>query len=361
MQKILHIAECFGSGVLNYIKNLSTWQSKDYEVYVAYGIRPETPENFRDQFDFGIRFIEVDGFTREIELRNDLKAFLFIKKLVKEIQPDLIHLHSTKAGVLGRWAINCQKYQVLYSPHAYSFLMMDCSPLKRKFYKRIEKLSDKKGCLTIADTDGELTASRQVTSNAICIPNGINTVEMDEIIRQANTVRQHGFMKTICTLGKIVEQKNPGLFNEIAECFPDINFLWIGAGPLETKLTSSNIKITGWLSRTEAAAKVMQSDIFLFPSSWESLSIALLEVMYMGKPCVVSNADGNRDVIRSGENGFVCNNKEEYIDAITCILDNENMAREMGEKARRDVVEKYNMSAMKQKYRALFTKFDIRQ
>ena len=162
MKRILHITECLGSGVLNYIKNVTTWQINDYEVYVAYAVRPETPENFKDQFESKVHFIYVEGFTREIEPHNDLRAFFNIRQIVRRIKPDLIHLHSTKAGVIGRWAINCNQYKVLYSPHAYSFLMMDCSNVKRKIYKTIEKFSDRKNCLTITDIDGELEASKSV-------------------------------------------------------------------------------------------------------------------------------------------------------------------------------------------------------
>lgn len=355
MKVVLHIAEAFGSGVLNYIKNLSKWQSQEYQVYIAYGIRPETPENFKEQFDSNIRFIKVDGFTREIELFNDIKAFKFIGKIVKEIHPDLIHLHSTKAGILGRWAINCNKYNVLYSPHAYSFLMMNCSSFKRSIYRWIEKISDKKGCLTIADIEGEFEASKQVTKNAICIPNGIDTMEMDEIISQAEKIKTDRQRTTICMLGKVVPQKNPELFNKIAKKFPDIDFVWIGAGPLEEKLDSPNIEITGWLTRVRATARIMESDIFLFPSAWESLSIALLEAMYIGKPCVVSRVDGNRDVIRPNYNGYVCDTKEEYLFAISDLLGNKKKAEQYGKQARQDILSKYNVNVMEQEYRVLLS------
>lgn len=356
MKKILHIAEAFGSGVLNYIKNISTWQCNDYEVYIAYGIRPETPNNFKEQFDSRITFIKVHGFTREIEPANDFKAFCHIKELIKEIQPDLIHLHSTKAGILGRWAINCNRYKVLYSPHAYSFLMMNCSEHKRNLYRFIERISDKKNCLTITDIDGELEASRQVTQNAICIPNGINPSEMDALIMQAEGLKVYNSYPMVCMLGKVVPQKNPEMFNEIAKAFPDVKFLWIGAGPLEDKLDSKNIEVTGWLPRVEAIARIMESAVFLFPSIWESLSIALMEVMYIGKPCVVSSADGNRDVIQTGKNGFVCDRKEEYIDAISQLLQNAEMAEKYGKQARQDILDKYNVKVMECEYRKLLDK-----
>ena len=333
MKKILHIAEAFGSGVLSYIKNLSRWQCEEYKVYIAYGIRPETPENFMEQFDSRVTFIKVQGFTREIRLLKDGQAFFHIKQIVKEINPNLIHLHSTKAGVIGRWAINCNKYHVLYSPHAYSFLMVNCNRIMRKIYMYLERISDRKKCLTIADIDGELEASQKVTKNAICIPNGINLEEMNNILSCVQVNAKEKSTMTVCMLGKIVPQKSPELFNEIAKEFPNIDFLWIGDGPFKKDLTSKNITITGWLNRTDAMIKILESDIFLFPSAWESLSIALLEVMYSGKPCIVSTADGNRDVIQNGKNGYVCKKKDEYVEALQMLIKNPELGKKYGEQA----------------------------
>ncbi|MBQ8945321.1 MAG: glycosyltransferase [Lachnospiraceae bacterium] len=359
MKTILHITECLGSGVLNYVKNITTWQVKDYKVVVAYSTRPETPENFKNQFDKRVQFIKVNGFTREIEPKNDLKAFIHIKKIVKKLNPDLIHLHSTKAGILGRWAINCDKYKVFYSPHAYSFLMQDVSIRKRNLYKLIERLSNRKNCLTIADIDGELEASKQVTKNAICIPNGINPDEMDEIIEQAKPLVEKFDKTTVCLSGKIVPQKNPKLFNEIAEALPEYNFLWIGAGPLEHELKSPNITITGWVRRPEAVAKIMSSDIFLFTSLWESLSIALMEVMYLAKPCVVSKCDGNKDVIKTRVNGYLCVKKEEYVEAIRNIINDKDLLQKLGQNAKSDIIAKYNVKLIEREYRNLFHEFGI--
>lgn len=356
MKKILHIAEAFGSGVLNYIKNLSKWQCNDYEVYVAYGIRPETPADFQQQFDARVHFIRVPGFTREIEPAQDIKAFFALKKIVRDIQPDLIHLHSTKAGVLGRWAINSNRYAMYYSPHAYSFLMADCSEGKRRLYRLVERLSDRKNCLTIADIDSEYETSKLVTKHAVCIPNGIDPAEMDALLQKAKEKCTQNTGFTVCMLGKIVPQKDPALFNAIAAALPEINFVWIGDGPLRDVLTSKNITVTGWQDRVSALAKVMAADVFLFPTVYESLSIALMEVMYVGRPCVVSNADGNRDVIRTGANGFVCRTKEEYVQAIRYLRENSAEAEKMGKAARQDILDKYNVHVMEKTYRALMEK-----
>ena len=84
-----------------------------------------------------------------------------------------------------------------------------------------------------------------------------------------------------------------------------------------------------------------------------------MEAMYIGKPCIVSRVDGNKDVIRSNCNGYVCDTKEEYLDAISSLLENKRLAEKFGQQARQDILEKYNVNVMEQKYRALLLTLNI--
>ena len=74
---------------------------------------------------------------------------------------------------------------------------------------------------------------------------------------------------------------------------------------------------------------------------------------------MVSEADGNRDVIHSGENGYVCRTKEEYIKALEELLSNRELAVTMGKKAHGDIMAKYNVTAMETAYRALFCSMEF--
>ena len=143
--------------------------------------------------------------------------------------------------------------------------------------------------------------------------NGINVTKLQQIIDRTEK-NQHPF--TVYTLGRICSQKNPELFNSIAEALPNVNFIWIGDGELRKELKSKNIEITGWIDRETAIKYAVNADAFLLPSRWEGLPISLLESMYMKKICIVSNVIGNRDVIHVDSNGFICNDVNEYIDAI---------------------------------------------
>lgn len=119
--KLLYIVEAMGGGVFTYIVDLTNALADRYSIYIAFAIRIQTPSDYKRYFDKRIHLLEVEELTRSIDPVNDLKAFLKIKRIAKEIQPDIIHLHSSKAGTLGRWAFNGYKIPILYTPHGYSF------------------------------------------------------------------------------------------------------------------------------------------------------------------------------------------------------------------------------------------------
>ncbi len=341
--KILFIVEAMGGGVFTYIVDLSNLLINDFDIYIAYAIRNQTPQDFQDYFDKRIHLIKVEHFTRRVGI-NDLKAFFEIRKIANAISPDIIHLHSSKAGVLGRWAFNGKKIPLFYTPHGYSFLMNSQGVVKRGFYKFIEKLSGKRICTTISCSEGEYREAMKVTRDAVCIQNGINTSQLQKTIDETERT-EHDF--TVFTLGRICNQKNPTLFNEIAMKMPNVKFVWIGDGELKNQLTSTNIVVTGWVARDLAIKYAVNADVFLLPSLWEGLPISLLEAMFMEKLCIVSNIIGNRDVIQNGLNGYVCNNINEYVKCINGELD-------LGKQARKDVEEKYNTIVMSERYKKIY-------
>ena len=342
-KKILYIVEAMGGGVFTYIVDLANELVNQYDMYIAYAIRKQTPENFKDYFDKRIHLIEVKNFGRAINPTKDVAALFEVKRIVAEIKPDVIHLHSSKAGAIGRVALN-GKIPMFYTPHGYSFLMENYKPMKRRMFKLIESVCAKRNCTTISCSIGEHQETLKLTKRATYVNNGINMAELQEIIDKTARV-QHPF--TVYTLGRICYQKNPALFNTIAESLPNIRFVWIGDGELREELKSPNIDITGWADRALAIKYAVNADVFLLPSRWEGLPISLLESMYMKKICVVSNVIGNRDVIHNNENGFVCSSAEEFVEAIRKA---QGGTQELTEQAHQDILDKYNTKVMAEQY-----------
>lgn len=349
--KILHIAEPFATGVLSFLIDLTKRQVEEYDVYILYGIRPLTPPNVESLFDKRIHLIKIDDFKGALGTVLNPKAYQTIHKYYKQIKPDIIHLHSSAAGFVGRWCIPCSKTKVFYTPHGYSFLMQDGSSLKRLLYWGIEFISAKRAAKTIACSEGEYKEAYKLSKNSTFVNNGINTNELRPYIQQPLPL--HHPLR-ICTSGRILYQKNPKLFNDIAELIPDAKFTWIGEGELKTELTANNIQITGWISREEALKTLQNADVFILPSLWEGLPISLLEAMYLKKVCIVSNVIGNRDVIKSGVNGFICNTATEYAHILKQIANQELDSNTIKENAHQDIIQNYNVDLMAEKYSKIY-------
>ena len=175
-KKILHIVEAFGGGIFSILCDLCNETSKNYDIIIAYSLRAETPKNFKEYFSTNIKFIEVENLSRSINAKKDIKALKRIKKIIKEEKPDIIHLHSSKAGILGRLAISGKKVRMFYNPHGFSFLKKDDSIIKRAVYWTIEKITAivNKKCTIVACSYGEYGQAKKLNKNAIWINNGVN-------------------------------------------------------------------------------------------------------------------------------------------------------------------------------------------
>lgn len=351
-KKILYIVEAMGGGVFTYIVDLTNELVEEYDMYIAYAVRPQTPSDYYKYFDRRVHLIEVKNFERAINPIKDIKSLSEIKGIVNILNPDIIHLHSSKAGVIGRIAFDGKKIPMFYTPHGYSFLMKNYNKTKRTLFKMIEILCAKRNCMTISCSVGEYQETLKLTRHAMYINNGINTKKLQKMIEEVE-VKEHPL--TVFTLGRICYQKNPVLFNRVAEAMPDVKFLWIGDGELRNELKASNIEITGWSERGYALRKSMNADIFILTSLWEGLPISLLECMYMRKPCVVSNVIGNRDVIHSEDNGYICNSVDDFVQAIEKIR--AGKAAQIVERAYQDIFDFYNTKVQAKSYSNIYMEY----
>ena len=124
-KKILYIVEAMGGGVFTYIVDLANELVDTYDMYIAYAVRKQTPSNYKDYFDKRIHLIEVKNFGRAINPVKDFASLFEVKRIASEINPDVIHLHSSKAGVIGRIAFN-GKIATVYKGNIIKNLIMDC-------------------------------------------------------------------------------------------------------------------------------------------------------------------------------------------------------------------------------------------
>ncbi|WP_430614721.1 glycosyltransferase [Flavobacterium sp. JP2137] len=307
--KVVHIVEALGGGVYTYFKDLTNFfgeqaESRGIETTVIYSAKRKEidAEQIKSDLSPKVSLIEVD-MPQELALFQDLKAALKLRKVLKEIDPDVIHLHSSKAGVIGRWAsfLLFSRAKVFYTPHGYSFVRQDISPFKQKLFWAIEKYTQSIfGGTTIACGDTEYEIAKSM-GKAELVRNGVNFKVLEPFYKPVENERLK-----IGIVGRITAQKNPQLFNAIAARYPQHQFIWIGDGELRAELTATNIQITGWFLNNLALLPQLNAlDVFLQTSLWEGLPIAVLEAMALRKPILATRVIGNKDVVVHGVSGFL--------------------------------------------------------
>lgn len=345
-KRILMAVESLGGGVFTYVSQLSNDMCEEFEVYVAYATRVQTPENFKEFFDKRVKLIEVKNFGKLSNLMGNIKTIKELRKLESEIKPEIIHLHSSIAGGIGRLAFSGKNNQVIYTPHGYNYLMVGKDTLKGKFYKGLEYILGKKNCITLTCCKSEDEEAKQFSRKTAYIETGVNLVDLDKSLNNIEPIRNDKF--TVFTLGRICHQKQPRLFNEIALLVPEAKFIWIGDGDLRNELTAPNIEITGWKTRKEALGMSKGADVFLLCSLGEAIAMSLIEEMFIKKLCIVSNVVGNKSVIKDGVNGYICENAEDYAVRIKAAM--KSFPKELAKQAYDDVINIYNTEKMKEKY-----------
>jgi glycosyltransferase involved in cell wall biosynthesis len=313
--KVVHVIEALGGGVYTYFKDLSFYFGddevvKDISTTVIYsGNRKEIDsEKIESEFSKGVSLIKIN-MVREFSAIQDFKSILHLRKELQKINPDIIHLHSSKAGVLGRIAcfLLFKRKKVFYTPHGYSFLRTDISNLAKNIYWTIEKSFQQLfGGITIACGDTEYEIAQKIGKSCL-IRNGINIEEIHK-----HQIKSKNKILTIGIVARITSARNPKQFNAIALRFPDFNFVWIGDGELSSLLTAPNIRITGWLmDRNHVLKELNTIDIYIQTSLWEGLPIAVLEAMAMKKPVLATNVIGNKDIVVPNKTGFLFDDIDE--------------------------------------------------
>ncbi|TKS57688.1 glycosyltransferase family 4 protein [Mesohalobacter halotolerans] len=330
---VLHISETFVTGVYTYIQSICAFTAQDDRIKTSIIYSPNregTDElDFEKDFSENVELIPI-RMQREISLKKDFKSLKQLQNAVKQIQPDVIHLHSSKAGVLGRLAAKAYpKAKVYYTPNGYAFLREDLSKTKRKFFKLIEKYISKiYGGTTIACGDTEYEYAKRLGKSKM-VRNGIDLSELDHI-----KVKPSLKLNSIVTLGRISAQKNPKLFNAIAEIFPAINFVWIGDGELKHELTAKNIEITGWLDREKALNLLAKHDVYIQTSLWEGLPFTIIEAMALQKPILATDVIGNKDAVVDQKNGFLCDSIGDFENAINQLKTKPQFLRNFGKQSK---------------------------
>lgn len=334
--KVLQLCESFGGGNFSSVTQICNGlASRGHEVHLGYSQRAETPKNFAASLHPDIVLHELK-MTREIAPWTDLRSLFTVMALIRRIQPQVIHLHSSKAGFIGRSAgfLLGRNRSLFYSPRGLSFLQSNVPHNKRTAYRWLEWMAARLGGTLIACSQSELNEAQKhiAPHRAILIENSVDVTLVPPRKPVGNEILRVGI------LGRISAQRNPEMFIRLARrlASPNVKFIWIGGGEdaAHKALEDVGVRVTGWLPRSEGLAELASLDIYLHTSLWEGMPVAVIEAQVAGLPAVVTDVIGNRDVVLPSETGFVCADEQSLVASLEALIASPDLRARMGAQAR---------------------------
>lgn len=301
----------------------------------------------------GVKILTLAELVRRISPAKDLTALFALWRLFCRERPRIVHTHTSKAGIVGRWAAWLAGVPViLHTPHGHVFWGY-FGPAKTRFFILLEKLSalvtDRLVMLTEQERRDHLRAGIAPAETFVTIHSGVDLAPFtaakdarDEARRRLG-IPEGAF--AVGTVGRLTAIKGPGVLMEAArtviERRPQSVFVFLGAGEMLEALRAqaaalgieAHIRFPGW--RPDVARMMSALDCFAFPSINEGMGKALVEAMALEKPVVASRVGGIIDLVDDGVNGFLVPPADPpaLADRILFLLENPETARRMAARA----------------------------
>lgn len=263
---------------------------------------------------------EIADLVRPIAPLRDLRALAALRSSIRRFRPQVVHTHSSKAGVLGRLAARLEQVPVVvHTVHGFGFTPLQ-SAVKRAAFFRAEKLAARW-------TDHFVVVSRVNLDRGVEL--GLWKADRASVIRAGidlDRFRAHGDgrdtrlrlglpdgVPLVTQIGNFKPQKAPLDFIQaaarIAEVMPDVCFVMVGDGPLRGAAQAraaelglaDRIVFSGWWD--DVPGLLAATTVSVLSSRHEGLPCAVVESLAAGVPVVATAVDGTPEVIRPGVNG----------------------------------------------------------
>ncbi len=344
-------------GTARYLNNLLPQLSADIDTLLAVGHVQGL--EIEDSSLEKINFVRVENLGRRVWLIDDLRAYLQIRKIVKEFKPQIIHSHTFKAGVLSRLMF----FNILKVHTFHGHLMTDpeFSRPALQVIINIERLLAKL-------TKNIITVGEQVTKDLLNVGVGkksqyisiasegakLSFLTRNEARRLLNLDQN---VPIVLWMARMAPVKNPGLALDVAKLLPEVNFLMAGGGDLfeETRVNApKNVLMLGWV---DAAEIIPTADVFLSTSLNEGVPYSLIDVQSFGIPIVAVDSGSINELITNGVSGLLTKpDSSEIALQLKDLLNNKLRIESLGSAARaqREIISKKPL--MVDAHKALYKK-----
>lgn len=299
----------------------------------------------------GLKVKQSRFLERPISPLKDFLALIEIYWFIKRNNIEIVHTHSSKTGILGRFAAKLAKVKIiLHTVHGWSYNDYQLG-LIRRFFIWLERLTaqftDKLIAVSQYDKQKGLDNHIGNENKYILIRYGIEYTEFGR--KDRNIKEELGINTTDLVVGMVScfkPQKSPQDFIKLAnlvnQILPDVKFILVGDGILRKRIEKlinqfnlqQQVILTGW--RRDISWILSAIDVFALTSLWEGLPICVLEAMASYKPVVITNTGGVAEVIVESETGFLVSPRDmkNMSKIVIILLKDENLRRQIGQNAK---------------------------
>jgi glycosyltransferase involved in cell wall biosynthesis len=368
MVKVVHIGMPF-SGVGNYINQSLYKANYNFDFYLLCNLKQEKPNIEGSQ---KIKYKHI-SLQRNI---NPLVDFLCLVQIIRYliiIKPNIVHCHSSKPGLLVRIATTILSIPTFYTPHAFAFLNAK-TKIKSKVYLFLERILAKLPAKILACSEEEQQIAISVVkcdeSKVLVWENSIRPVDKQYNIDLPNIKKEF----SIASVGRICYQKNYQMAVEVMNiikkggCNLKLNIYGAGYYSPEKEHLKQKIKQLGlekniiihdYLERSIMAKKLSKNMLYISTSRYEGLPYSVMEAMSLSMPSVVTDVEGNNELVKDGINGYLIDsfNPTEMASKILELID-DNLKRELfGKKAKQIFNDEYNIENNIKKLERLYLQY----
>ncbi|MCE7041267.1 glycosyltransferase [Dyadobacter sp. CY312] len=304
----------------------------------------------------------ISQLQHRISIWKDIQVIYELYKIYRKFKPDVIHLHSSKIGLLGRIAFPTKK--IIYTVHGFDSIRI----AHRKFLY-LEKLLQYKArhIVAVSNYDANNLQNEGIQHNLSCIYNGIpdfsekvkGIPEENAFLRARSVIEEGEKFRVIC-IARLAAPKRFDIFCKAAEILvnDNISFYWVGNKKPVTDVPT-NVKCLGEIPNAHQLLPYTQ--IFMLPSDYEGMPMSILESLSYGVPVVASAVGGIGEVLDS-KNGFaVQNSGEEFAHHIRLYKNDQALCRRAKREAIDSYRSKFTVSKMYQEYFTLYTSVSLGQ
>lgn len=352
---VLHVLEAYAGGTERHLNDLVRYATEYQHVLAVPSVhnRRSTERAATVARAAAARVVAIE-MSRGRDAHRNLSALLALRALARRVQPDIVHVHSSIGGVIGRLATLSVPVPVVYTANGVSRALWAVQ-IERMLAGRVDRF------IAVSASEAAFAIRHRLAraDRLAVIPNGIELTPPESEptcpLRDRLGISRDALV--VGCIGRLTRQKAPELY--VAACArvherrPDAHFVLIGSGELQHKIEAA-IDESGLAGRfhlipyLENAARVMHElDLYVLASRFEGGPYTPLEAMRAGTPVIVTDVCGNRDSVADGASGLIVppNRPDVLSAAMLRVLSDPELGRALAEGGLR-ALERFDVRTM---------------